>query len=89
MSFPTQPFLGPQLVDSNDPTGNNQPSRQLVYFHQDGSVEFCGVFVVEHAGQGCKICIGNANVTPAFEMTDAGQTVVLPTGNNRIVVQSL
>lgn len=89
MSFPVQPFLGPQLVGSNDPTGNNQPARELVYYHQDGTVEFSGVYVVEHAGGGCIVCVGNANATSAFEMSSAGQTVTLPVGNNRIVVQSL
>lgn len=86
MAFPSHPDFGPQLIDRPSPTGDGSPSREVVYFHPDGSVEHSGTFAVEQGGKVVFIS-SNANAvdSPSFGFSN-GQTIQQPVGHDRVTI---
>jgi hypothetical protein len=80
--------LGITLAPCDDPTGNREDAAEIVRVKDDGTVLHSGFFLYQLAGQKVRGYLGNASADAGqvFEVSSAGQTIVAPVGNDRLVI---
>jgi hypothetical protein len=62
---------------SNDPTGNGQPTAELVVQKADGSVVSSALYLYEHGGQKLALFRGNGADSTVFETDPTNGRVIV------------
>jgi hypothetical protein len=77
---------GLALMDADDPTGNGEPTVEVVWIQSDGTIVHAGVYFYQHNSAGVQAYFANTNQAPSgtFSYTSSSQTVTLTGG--KIVV---
>jgi hypothetical protein len=80
--------LGITLAACDDPTGNGEDAGEIVRVKDDGTIVHSGFFFYNQANQGVVGYLGNASADAhtIFQVSDQGQIITAPVGNNRLVL---